>query len=156
VNHIPISIPPSKYGPTGRAYGPTHYGMGHTTMTLTFKTDHANEGLNPVAQDQGHRHHNQQRLPTNWERSPAPIQMPRRHQENGSKTMTKATASSRCTGQLEPPPCQQRRHDQHYSITPCHATTWEPDHENNHTRTCADARTRQLSLQAQLTSFSLL
>ena len=31
--------PSSKYGLTGWAYGPTHYGMGLTTMAMTFKTN---------------------------------------------------------------------------------------------------------------------
>jgi hypothetical protein len=47
-------IPPSKYGPKGWVYGPTHYGMGHTTTTLTFMTDEANEDLDPIARDRGH------------------------------------------------------------------------------------------------------
>ena len=41
--------PSSKYDPTGWAYGPTHYGMGLTTMAMTFKTNWANEGHDPEA-----------------------------------------------------------------------------------------------------------
>lgn len=56
----------------------------------------------------------------------------------------------------EPPPCLQCRHDRHCSIMLCHATTWEQDHSDNHTRTYADARIIQPSLQAKLTSFPFL
>ena len=36
---------PSKSSPTRWAYGPTHYGMGHTTLALTFKTGQATRDL---------------------------------------------------------------------------------------------------------------
>jgi hypothetical protein len=51
--------PPSKYGLTGRAYDPTHYGMGLMTTVLTFKANQANEGHDPKTQDRGHRFHDQ-------------------------------------------------------------------------------------------------
>jgi hypothetical protein len=50
-------IPPPKYGPTRRAYDPTHYRMGHKTMPLTFKADQATKDINPAARDRGHWHH---------------------------------------------------------------------------------------------------
>jgi hypothetical protein len=56
----------------------------------------------------------------------------------------------------ESPPCQQCHHDRHCSIMPRHAATWAQDHNNNHTWTCADAKTRQPSVQAKFTSFPSL
>jgi hypothetical protein len=63
------------------------------------------------------------------------------------------TTSHRIVG--EPPPCQQCRHDWHCSITPRHTTTLDQDHDEDHTRTCNDTRTRRACLQAKLTCFSL-
>jgi hypothetical protein len=72
--------PPSKYGSMGRAYGPTHYGMGLTMTALTFKANRANKGHDPKARDRGHRHHDQQ--------------------DNQVMMMTKATTRPCRTGRL--------------------------------------------------------
>jgi hypothetical protein len=49
--------PPSKYAPTGWAYGPTDYRMGLTTTALTFKSNQVNEGHDPRARDRDLRLH---------------------------------------------------------------------------------------------------
>jgi hypothetical protein len=66
------------------------------------------------------------------------------------------TTSCRTVGELAA--CQQCRHNRHCSIMPCHAMTWEQnhnDHDDDHTWTCDDGRIRQACLQAKFTCFSL-
>jgi hypothetical protein len=75
-------IPLSKYGPTRWAYGPTHYGMGHMTATLTFEASQATGDLDLIDQGRGHRYYDQERQPTTREQLPTSVLSPRRHREN--------------------------------------------------------------------------
>jgi hypothetical protein len=136
--------PPSKYNPTRRAYGPTHYGMGRMPTTLTFKTNQANEGLDPATQDRGHRLHDQQ-----GDRRPrGGYLLPHCRHDATGRTGDDDGGHSKLTSHRtvgEPPPCQHCRHDWHCSIMSCHAATWAQDHNDNHIRTYADARQNGLS-----------
>jgi hypothetical protein len=56
----------------------------------------------------------------------------------------------------EPPPCQQCRHDWHYSTTSPHTATWAQDYDDSYARTYTNIKTRRASLQAKIASFPSL
>ena len=116
--------PPSKYIPTRRAYGPTHYRMGHTTVTLTFKANQANKDLDPTARDRGRRLYDQQGNQYSLTVATTPL--------GGQETMAKATASPRHIVQLA-----NHRHANSAvttgTVAPRHATPrhGEQDHDDH-------------------------
>jgi hypothetical protein len=124
-------------------------------VTLTFKANQANEGPDLAARGRGHRLHDQQ----SGQQPRGGYLLPHCRHDATRRTGDDDEGHGELTSHGavgEPPPCQQCRHDRHCSITPCHAVTWAQDHDDNHTRTYADAKTRRLFLQAKFTSFPSL